>query len=170
MSSRRYPLEPLLQAMGMTLSQAAGPLNLNGRYYKKYREEGVTRETAERMAHKAGFHPYEIVEWDMARHDIEQDEMECSADDCTATFLPKPNQRFCSYRCARRMRQRRYRAAHPEQQEKDRVRARRYHVETPKYQRLRRTRRRDLQEQEVQGLREGRRAAERRDPTQEEAA
>lgn len=68
---RRYPLQPLLEAMRCTLSQAAPQLNLNGTYYRRYRDEGMARDTAERLALKAGFHPYEIVEWDMARHDLE---------------------------------------------------------------------------------------------------
>ena len=65
----RYPLEPLLAAMGCTLSAAAPILGLGGPEYRKYRDLGMNRDTAERKANKAGFHVYEV--WpEMVEHDL----------------------------------------------------------------------------------------------------
>lgn len=79
---RRYPIEPLLQAMGATLSGAQHELGIGGPEYRRYRDEGMSRDVAERKALKAGFHPYEVwpamVEDDMVeaeeadRHSVEQ--------------------------------------------------------------------------------------------------
>lgn len=68
----RYPLEPLLRMMGCSLSKAQHELGLGGPEYKRYREEGMSREVAERKALKAGFHPYEV--WSgMADDDLASD-------------------------------------------------------------------------------------------------
>lgn len=85
----RYPIEPLLEAMGVSWSQAAQQLGIGGPEYRRYRDEGMTRDTAERKALKAGFHPYEV--WpDMADHDAEAVTVECAADDCPVRFIPPP--------------------------------------------------------------------------------
>lgn len=70
---RRYPLAPLLEAMRCTLSQASKRLGIGGPEYRRYADEGLSRETAERKALRAGLHPYEV--WpDMADHDLEDAE------------------------------------------------------------------------------------------------
>lgn len=140
---RTYPIEPLLEATGMTMSQLAQALGIGGPEYRRYRQDGMSRDVAERKALKAGFHPYEV--WPEM---VEDDLPMCDAEDCDQRYVPRPNQRFCSTRCARRVKQRRYRASHPEQQEKDRERARRYHAETPQYQRLRKAQWRQRQGRE----------------------
>lgn len=74
----RYPLAPLLAAMGCTLSQAQNTLGLGGPEYRKYRDEGMARDVAERKANRAGYHVYEIwpeaVEHDLAEAEEADDE------------------------------------------------------------------------------------------------
>jgi hypothetical protein len=59
-SKRFYPVQPLLQMMGCTLSEAQKTLGIGGDQYRRFQEEGLRREVAERKALKAGFHPYEV--------------------------------------------------------------------------------------------------------------
>lgn len=99
---RRYPLEPLLAALGKTLSGAQHELGIGGPEYRRYRDEGMSRDVAERKAMKAGLHPYEV--WhDMADHDADDLTRECEADGCDRSFMPHPRgggrRRFCSNAC-----------------------------------------------------------------------
>ena len=84
---RRYPMEPLLEATGWTLSQAAQQLGIGGPEYRRYADEGMSREVAERKALKAGFHPYEV--WpNMADDDADDVTVKCAAEDCPVMFIP----------------------------------------------------------------------------------
>ena len=47
MTARRYPIEPLLEAMGVTLGQASRLLGIGGPEYRRYLALGMTRDTAE---------------------------------------------------------------------------------------------------------------------------
>lgn len=101
---RTYPIEPLLEATGMTMSQLAQALGIGGPEYRRYRDEGMTRDVAERKALKAGLHPYEV--WlDMADNDLHDAERECAAPDCSNRFVPHPmapRRRWCSSTCKSR--------------------------------------------------------------------
>lgn len=137
----RYQLEPLLALMGCTLSQAQQTLGIGGPEYRKYRDEGMGREVAERKALKAGFHPYEC--WpQMVEDDIEVITRTCAARGCEETFIvnvgPGANRLYCSRRCAKREAQRRYYASRPDVAESKRESVRRYYAETAEYQRRQR--------------------------------
>ena len=53
----RYPLEPLADAMGITVHKACTRLRVTGATYQEYRDRGLTPMVADRLAIKAGFHP-----------------------------------------------------------------------------------------------------------------
>lgn len=56
-----YPLEPLAQAMGMRVdNKMLLLLRVSGSDYQRYRDVGMSRYVADRLAVRAGFHPYEI--------------------------------------------------------------------------------------------------------------
>jgi len=70
--SRRYPVQPLLDATGLTLNgfiRTHMP-SVNGAAYRKARDEGLTADQADRWAVAAGLHPF-LVWPDMADHQIE---------------------------------------------------------------------------------------------------
>lgn len=71
-AAHRYPLDDLIRAMRVSLSQATQQLGVGGPEYRKYRTHGMTRDVAERKALKVGFHPYEVwpemVEQDYESH------------------------------------------------------------------------------------------------------
>lgn len=60
----KYPFHPLAAAMRLSESQACKTLNSNYRYVY----DGMSLEVAERLALKAGFHPFEV--WPVMAHDI----------------------------------------------------------------------------------------------------
>lgn len=109
---RKYPIEPLLVAMGMTLAQASPILDIGGPEYRRYRDQGMTRETAERKANKAGRHVYEV--WaEMVEHDVEDTE---AADEAR--------------RERRRVRDRKRYAKDPAFRERKRASARKHYAES----------------------------------------
>lgn len=57
---RRYDLAPLAALMGMSEHAACVQLGLSGSTQQDYRAHGVTLEVAERLAFKAGVHPFEV--------------------------------------------------------------------------------------------------------------
>lgn len=146
--SRRYPIAPLIEAMGLTSSEtsAGRALGLGGSTWKEYRDRGVTERVADRLAAKAGFHPSVIwPSW----YDDETAALsrECAEPGCDETFLPiptHPRQRFCSRACRKRSsereRQRRL-YADPEFRAAKNARQRRYHEETRAYNNRRRSER-----------------------------
>lgn len=100
--SRTYALQPLLDAVGKTLSAAQHELGIGGPEYRRYRDRGMTRETAERKALRVGLHPYEV--WpEMPEHDLADASKTCEAPGCENTWVPNPlgggRRRFCSNRC-----------------------------------------------------------------------
>ena len=130
-----YPLGPLIQMMGVTNRQAGEFLNLNGRYYRKYATEGLSRDVAERYASKMGLHPYEV--WPEMQ---DEDELiralpECAAHGCENPVTPPRRGRriYCSKRCKQRVAMAVWRARHPEVREKDRQRSRAYYHYATEY-------------------------------------
>jgi hypothetical protein len=101
---KRYPLEPLFAAMGMSPNQACMSLGVAGSTQQKYRAEGVIERTAEMLATRAGFHVFEI--WpEMVEDRLDDCSLPC--EDCGTPFLPtRKGHRFCSTRCQHRAVQR----------------------------------------------------------------
>lgn len=56
----RYPFAPLAALMGCTEASAARRLNISGRTEQEYRREGMSEKVADRMAVRAGYHPFEV--------------------------------------------------------------------------------------------------------------
>lgn len=56
----RYPFAVLAEAMGVSENQAVMRLGINGKAGQQYRAEGMTEKVADRMAVKAGLHPFEV--------------------------------------------------------------------------------------------------------------
>ena len=135
-SDRRYPIQALTEMMALGFAEGMRALKISGSTYQKYRDQGVSRVSADRLAVRAGFHPYEV--WpDMADHDYEDASRECEADDCTERFIPANNggkhRKFCSPRCANRVRLRRYRARSEAARERDRGYSASYYREAKPY-------------------------------------
>jgi hypothetical protein len=109
----RYSLHDLCVAAGITIGEAPRVLAFGGAEYARWRDEGMTREVAERKALKVGLPPYSV--WpEMVDHDLGLLPV-CEADHCEERFVPAivsgpKRQRFCSARCRKRMRMRRYRS------------------------------------------------------------
>lgn len=138
MSERRYPFAALATAMGVSENQAGRLLKLSGEARAKYRRHGMTEEVADRMAVKAGMHPFEV--WPEMADDWLA-EVECAADDCTERFPFSPyNRRFCSRRCRTRVHAR-LRRQRPEVKAVDRLYTARYYAEAGEYVRARERRR-----------------------------
>lgn len=97
----RYPLAPLIAAMGLSWNQACEKLKLAGTTRKKYRDDGMTELVADRMAGKAGLVAYEV--WpEMLDHAIAEVERPCSR--CGTPFVPSrndPRYRYCSEPCSK---------------------------------------------------------------------
>lgn len=106
----RYPLQPLLDAGGLSLARAARQLGTSGSSLKRFAAEGMDRDAAERLALRAGLHPYEIFT-DMLEHDLTYSDQECAAPECEERFAPRPTKRFCSKRCRWRFNRRERRAS-----------------------------------------------------------
>jgi len=100
----RYPLAPLIAAMGLSWNQACEKLKLTGTTRKKYRDDGMTEVVADRMAGKAGLVAYEV--WpEMLDHAIAEVERPC--EQCGTSYLPhRDDQRFCTPFCRNRGRNR----------------------------------------------------------------
>lgn len=124
----RYPFEPLEQfvnAPNMVLF--ADCIGIDTRQVYRWRESGITVAQADALAVRAGALPYEI--WpEMLDQAIADLERSCAAVGCEQTFVPLPNQRFCSASCRLRMKMRRYRSD-PVNAERHRQERRRYYHE-----------------------------------------
>jgi len=132
----RYPFAPLAAAMGMSENGAARALGLSGSSYKQYRSAGVSELVGDRLAVRAGLHPYEV--WpEMVDAAITR---ECAAPDCGQRFPLDGKRRYCTTRCRRRHSMQKLRAT-PEGAEAARLAARRYYAECGDYVRAERRRR-----------------------------
>ena len=102
----RYPLQPLLDAAGMSLSELRELCPMNGRVYRNARTIGLTEDQADRWSCKVGLLPWLIwSDW------LEDAERKCAADDCTERFVPRDKANiWCSRRCYQRIKMRRYRS------------------------------------------------------------
>lgn len=142
--TRLYPLEPLAEAMGCTLSEVGRRLGVSGTTWKQYRDQGVSELVADRLATRAGLHP--AVVWPEWMDDqIDEVGRECW---CGTRFVPKrSHQRHCSPTCrdrARNAQKAQYRRSRyqtdPEWAEAQRARRRAYYAECGDYERARQRR------------------------------
>lgn len=100
--TRRYPLEPLLELTGWTMTQVRQVAPCGGEEYRLRVEHGVTERIADRLACAVGLHPH-VVWPEMAAHALEDAEQECADERCTTTFVPvRKSHRYCSPRCFQR--------------------------------------------------------------------
>lgn len=155
MSDRRYPYDALDRLLtprlactteqpdggvhgrpGSSSALQAELLGVWPEQIRRWRQSGLTRTMAERLAEAAGYVPYEV--WpELLDETIAAMERECAAEDCTSRFIPPakaPNKRFCSTTCkARTLRRRRYQT---DLVFRDRTKAswRRYYSETRDWQ------------------------------------
>jgi hypothetical protein len=100
----RYPLQPLADALGLALDTPglARRLNLSGTTWKEYRDLGVSERVADRLACKAGLHPYTV--WpEMADAHLAELETPCADPTCDQTFQKVEwRQKYCSPECRQR--------------------------------------------------------------------
>lgn len=129
---KRYPLEPLLDAMNGSHNQACELLGLSGSTQQDYRRRGVTERVGDRLAAKAGLLAYEV--WpEMIDDAIAEVERECARHDCTTRFVPvRKRMRFCSTRCQQTEANRR-RRKRPEVARQAREYAAQYRADNPEY-------------------------------------
>ena len=97
----RYPLAPLLRAARLTQREACDQWAISGAMWGHYSLHGLSDDQAERLAIRAGFHPFTI--WPQMRDDrIDNEKSVCR---CGAKFWPKPDRAFqehCTPACSRR--------------------------------------------------------------------
>lgn len=128
---RRYPLQALVDATGLTEAALGREVGLSGTSLKKARELGLVDAAADRCAVRLGLLPWQVwPEW------LEALNRPCSADGCNERFLPPeraPHALYCSRRCAQREKVRRYRAT-PRGAEANRRHRRAYYAENRAYE------------------------------------
>jgi hypothetical protein len=141
MSEHRYPFEPLAAAMRLSGHQASKTLGLSGRTQQSYRRDGMSERVADRLAVKAGLHPFEV--WpEMVGHQIEAASVVCADESCGGPFVPeRSNQRYCSPACRKRASDRRTYRSDPARRAKKRAGRRAYYAENAEYERSRERRR-----------------------------
>lgn len=114
--SRRYPLAPLLDALGCDETTVKARLGLDHRQVARYVAQGLTERRADELASKGGAHPAAIwFDFGMAEESVP-----CA--ECSELFVPtRKGHRYCSTRCGdraynREWKRRRYQsdAAHRE--------------------------------------------------------
>lgn len=138
MDDRRYPFQPLADAVGLSLHKTCDLLNVSGSTAQEYRKRGVTATVADRLAVRAGFHPSAVWEtW----HEDELARLSIRCEQCDELFIPKrKDARFCKTQCSRkwwaREKTRRWRQK-PEVAERQRIARRAYYAEHGAYERQR---------------------------------
>ncbi len=139
--THRYPFAPLVEAMGCSANQAIIRLGISGKSGQEYRQFGLSEKVADRLAVRAGLHPFEV--WpDMAEANLEAATIECAAEGCTERFIPtRKGHEHCSKRCSERTWARRKYRTDPAFAQAKRASAARYYAEAGDYVR-RRSRRR----------------------------
>lgn len=104
MTPRRYPLEALVAASGLSEAALARAVGLSGTTLKLARENGLREDAADRYACRAGLVPWLVwSDW------LEDVAVPCP--ECQAPFVPsRQGHVFCSRRCRdRRWKRERYR-------------------------------------------------------------
>lgn len=127
---KRYALQSLIDAVGLSEAETARRIGLSGSTLKRAREVGFTETAADRYACRAGFVPWMV--WPEWIDDVVADvSVECADEKCAVMFVPtNARQRFCSQRCASRNRKRRQYQTDAEFREKERARQATYKAAT----------------------------------------
>jgi hypothetical protein len=103
---RRYPLEPLVAASGLSLHALGMTVGLSGSSLAAARRLGLVEAAADRCACRLGLLPWLV--WDDWLADLER---QCASAPCTTRFVPlRRGHIYCSKRCTVRAAQRAYRA------------------------------------------------------------
>lgn len=132
---KRYPLQPLIDILGMSEAAMARRVGLSGSSLVKARTLGFTEAAADRYAVRAGFVPWMVwPEWlDDAIADVS---VVCAAEDCDVTFIPsRKGHRCCSDRCSKLHHKRTRYRDDPEFAESVRQRRRAHYEECVEYER-----------------------------------
>ena len=138
----RYPLQPLLDAAGITMSRLRDVVAIGGSTYANARRIGLTAEQADRYAVKLGLHPYEV--WpEMADDAAKAASVTCP--ECERGFFPvRSSQVYCSKRCRQRLLQREWKRnryqSDPQFAAAQRAARRAYYAECGEYERARQRR------------------------------
>lgn len=142
LGTRRYHPNALAAALGMSVNAACVAGGVSGSTQKDARCHGFTRNFADRLAVKAGYHPYEV--WpEMADHDHEDATVPCA--ECGDRFAPtRKGHIYCTPQCGKRRhsreRMRRLYWSDPEHR-RQRLEARqRLYAESTEYERARQRR------------------------------
>lgn len=132
----RYPLQPLLDAAGMTLNDLRQVCPMGGTTYRNARNIGLTEDQADRWSCRCGLLPWLVwPNW------LDDAFVACASDVCDGRFVPtRRNHIYCSKRCTVRHAQRAYRARVKDTdafKEYGRTYSRRYYAEAGEYVRAR---------------------------------
>lgn len=119
-STRRWPIQPLYEALDVEPYEAWVTWRISGATARKYEAQGLTDDQADRLATRAGLHPYEVWPEMLDLHVAEAGAEE---------------QRRRDH--ANALRRARRAAMSPEQREVERAKARAYYAETRRAQLLR---------------------------------
>jgi hypothetical protein len=119
----RYPIEPLLALMDGTPSEALARLKVSGSTQQEYLERGVSERVGDRLAIRAGLHPY--VVWPEMADAVEIDGPTTLAEEQAA--------RVDARRLKRNAQERARYAASAEQRAKKQAHNRRYYEECGEY-------------------------------------
>lgn len=106
MTDRRFSLQALVSASGLTEAALGRKVGLSGSTLKSARSRGLTESAADRYACRAGLMPWEVwPEW------LPEARVQCAASDCAELFLPRDSRHlYHSPTCRQREKMRRYRA------------------------------------------------------------
>lgn len=129
----RYPLQPLLDAAGMTLNDLRQVCPMGGSTYRRARTDGLSEEQADRYACRVGLVPWVIwPDW------LDELRVECADEKCAERFVPRMrSQRFCSRACGNRHRTRealRVKRQDPAFREAERLRRQANYRQTREYE------------------------------------
>lgn len=93
---RRYPLDALLAATGLTEAALSRLVGLSGTTLVRAREHGLTADAADRYAVRAGFAPVNV--W------LDYGLVECARPGCSTLFAPNDKRhRCCKRACSKAM-------------------------------------------------------------------
>lgn len=131
--TRRYPLAPLFELTGWTMSDVRDIAPCGGEEYRLRRTEGVTERIADRLAVAAGLHPH-VVWPEMAAHALEDASQPCADERCTNTFIPvRKSHRYCSRNCRNRRHERMKYRTDPEFRARKRGASQAYYAQVADY-------------------------------------
>jgi hypothetical protein len=151
----RYPIAPLLALMSGTPREALARLKVSGSTQQEYLTRGVSELVADRLAIRAGLHPYVVwpemvdaVEVTGPTTLEEEQQVECASPRCSTRFVPsRKGHVYCRPRCGANVRQAPWQKerywSNPDHKEKRKADSRAYYADTAAYQRARKAAYRD---------------------------